>query len=93
MAEVVGASVRGVSALQEFGGWGYRLAVTGVEGWIVRNGEALVVHRWDKPDFVFTVDDAAEAAVVLNSFVSDLRAQTFVDLPHPYGDRMASPAD
>lgn len=93
MAEIVGASVGDVSALKDFGGWGYRLSVTGVEGWIARSGEALVVHRWDKPDFVFTVDDADEAASVLNSLVSKLRAQTFVDLPHPYGDRTPSPAD
>ena len=71
----------------------HRSSVGGTEGWITRSGEALVVHRWDKPDFVFTVDDADEAASVLNSLVSKLRAQTFVDLPHPYGDRTPSPAD
>jgi hypothetical protein len=52
-----------------------------------------VVHRHDKPDFVFTVDGADEAAAVLNTLVARLRAQTFLDLPHPYGDRMPTPSD
>jgi hypothetical protein len=70
MAEIRAVSVRSVSALREFGGWGHRMAVDGTEGWITRSGEALVIHRWDKPDFVFTVDDASEAATLLNTFLT-----------------------
>jgi len=56
--------------MKDFGGWGHRLSVGGTEGWITRSGEALIVHRWDRPDFVFTVDDAAEAAAVLRGFLA-----------------------
>ena len=45
-------------------------APDGRQGWITRSGEALVVHRHDKPDFVFTVDRADEAAAVLNTLVA-----------------------
>ena len=93
LADVHSAGVTSISALRDFGGWGRVTAPDGRQGWITRSGEALVVHRHTKPDFVFTVDGADEAAAVLNTLVARLRAQTFVDLPHPYGDRIASPAD
>jgi hypothetical protein len=93
LSDIASAQVIAVSALRDFGGWGHVTAPDGRQGWITRSGEALVVHRHTKPDFVFTVDGADEAAPVLNTLVARLRAQTFVDLPHPYGDRMASPTD
>jgi len=70
MAEIRGVSVRRVSALRDFAGWGHRFAADGTEGWITRSGEALVVHRHDQPDFVFTVDDAPGAAAVLDRFLA-----------------------
>lgn len=93
LTDVHSAEVISISALRDFGGWGKLTAPDGRQGWITRSGEALVVHRHTKPDFVVTVDGAGEAAAVLNTLVARLRAQTFVDLPHPYGDRMASPTD
>jgi hypothetical protein len=70
MREIRSASVEHVAAPRDFGGWGKVKAPDGREGWITRSGEALVVHRWDKPDFVFTVDDAEEAAAVLNTLLA-----------------------
>jgi hypothetical protein len=93
LANVHSAEVAIISPLRDFGGWGRVTAPDGRQGWITRSGEALVVHRHDKPDFVFTVDGADEAAAVLNTLVARLRAQTFLDLPHPYGDRMPTPSD
>jgi hypothetical protein len=92
-ADVHSAEATSISALRDFGGWGNLTAPDGRQGWITRSGEALVVHRHTKPDFVFTVDGAGEAAAVLNTLVARLRAQTFVDLPHPYGDRMPTASD
>jgi hypothetical protein len=93
LADVHSAEVTSISALRDFGGWGNLTAPDGRQGWITRSGEALVVHRHTKPDFVYTVDGADEAAAVLNTLVARLRAQTFVDLPHPYGDRMPTASD
>lgn len=93
LADVHSAEVTTISALRDFGGWGNLTAPDGRQGWITRSGEALVVHRHTKPDFVFSVDGADEAAAVLNTLVARLRVQTFVDLPHPYGDRMPTPSD
>jgi hypothetical protein len=93
LADVHSAEVAIISPLRDFGGWGNVTAPDGRQGWVTRSGEALVVHRHAKPDFVVTVDGADEAAAVLNTLVARLRAQTVVDLPPPYGDRMATPAD
>jgi hypothetical protein len=70
MAEIRSAGVTTVSALRDFAGWGRQRRADGAEGWITRSGEALVVHRHGKPDFVYTVDRAGEAAAVLNTLVA-----------------------
>jgi hypothetical protein len=70
LGDVRSAEVTQVSAIRDFGGIGYLTAPDGRQGWITRSGEALVVHRHGKPDFVYTVDDAAEAAAVLNTLVA-----------------------
>lgn len=76
MADVRGVSLRRVKVLRDFAGWGHRFAADGTEGWITRSGEALVVHRHEQPDFVFTVDDAPGAAAVLDRFLAQSSAQS-----------------
>ncbi|MCZ0980282.1 hypothetical protein O1L60_18300 [Streptomyces diastatochromogenes] len=55
-----------ISALGDFGGWGYRVRAhrTGV---VVRSGEALVVRRTGGREFAVTVPDARTAAALLNT--------------------------
>jgi hypothetical protein len=59
-----------VSPLREFGGYGWRIGKDGTRGFVTRSGEALVVERIGEPPVVVTVDDAAEAAAVLNTLAS-----------------------
>ncbi|NUO90084.1 MAG: DUF1648 domain-containing protein [Dermatophilaceae bacterium] len=59
-----------VSPLREFGGYGWRIGKDGSRGFVTRSGEALVVERVGEPPVVVTVDDAAEAAAVLNTLAS-----------------------
>ena len=59
-----------VSPLREFGGYGWRIGKDGSRGFVTRSGEALVVERIGGPPVVVTVDDAAEAAAVLNTLAS-----------------------
>jgi len=91
--EVRSVGVAHVSGYADFGGFDYFKGRKRAEGWITRSGEALVVHRHGKPDFVVTVDDADEAAAVLATHVARYHAQTLVGLPRPYGDRTPTPAD
>ena len=58
------------SPLREFGGYGWRIGKDGSRGFVTRSGEALVVERVGEPPVVVTVDDAAEAAAVLNTLAS-----------------------
>lgn len=53
--------------LREFGGWGWRIAVDGRRGVVLRAGEALQVTRDDGRVFVVTVDGAADAAATLQT--------------------------
>lgn len=66
--QVERATSRDVSALKEFGGWGYRIR-SGRSGLILRSGEAIVVRRRDGRDFAVTVDGSADAAALLNTLV------------------------
>lgn len=59
-----------VSPLREFGGYGWRIGKDGSRGFVTRSGEALVVERVGEPPVLVTVDDAAEAAAVLNTLAS-----------------------
>jgi uncharacterized membrane protein len=52
---------------REFGGWGWRLAVDGRRGIVLRAGEALQITRTDRRVFVVTVDGASDAAAVLET--------------------------
>jgi len=53
--------------LREFGGWGWRIAVDGRRGVVLRAGEALQVTRTDGRIFVVTVDGALVAAAALET--------------------------
>lgn len=53
--------------LREFGGWGWRLAVDGRRGVVLRAGEALQITRADGRIFVVTVDGASVAAAALET--------------------------
>lgn len=52
-----------------WGGWGYRLSGRGI-GIVIRRGEGLVLHRDGKLDVAITVDDADQAAALVNALVS-----------------------
>lgn len=66
---VTWADVTRIDCLGDFGGWGVRKGFNGSWGLVTRNGEALVVHRAEQCDWVFTVDDAQLAAATLNTLV------------------------
>jgi uncharacterized membrane protein len=70
LRRVARADVGTVSPLREFGGWGWRIGRDGRRGFVTRGGEALVVERVGEPPVVVTVDDAAEAAAVLNTLAT-----------------------
>ena len=70
LERVASATTGTVSPMRDFGGWGWRLGVDGRRGYVTRAGEALVVHRVGEPDVVVTVDDADEAAAVLNTLAA-----------------------
>ncbi|WP_102192411.1 DUF1648 domain-containing protein [Microbacterium aurantiacum] len=64
-------SVRAVdiSPFGEFGGWGWRIAVDGRTGIVMRRGAAIEVTRRDGRSFVITIDGAEEAAALLQAYV------------------------
>ena len=74
LGEVAVATVVTVSPVAEFGGWGYRFGAGGRTGFVVRAGQALEVTRGDGTRWVVTVDDAAEAAGLLNALAERTRA-------------------
>lgn len=59
--------------LREFGGWGWRLAVDGRRGVVLRAGQALQVTRTDGRIFVVTVDGATVAAATLETLRAHAR--------------------
>lgn len=67
--EIATASTRRVSAVRDFGGFGYRIRA-GASGVILRSGDALAVDRASGGTFLVTVDDAATAAATLNTLAA-----------------------
>ncbi|MGV9992818.1 DUF1648 domain-containing protein [Streptomyces sp. NPDC003374] len=65
---IVGAGSVQVSALGDFGGWGYRIR-PGRRGVVLRSGEALSARTERGREYVVTVDDSATAAALLNGLV------------------------
>jgi len=56
-----------VDPFREFGGWGWRMAVDGRRGVVLRAGEALQVTQSNGRVFVVTVDSASAAAATLET--------------------------
>lgn len=71
--QVVAAHAETVSPLRDFGGWGYRVALDGRAGFVLRAGDAIVVERTGGRTTVVTVDDAATAAALLNTLAERAR--------------------
>ncbi|MEU8787071.1 DUF1648 domain-containing protein [Streptomyces sp. NPDC048637] len=61
------ARSRRISCFAEFGGWGYRIR-SGASGLVLRSGEGIVVRLTNGREFAVTVDDAATAAALLNTY-------------------------
>ncbi|GAB7030385.1 DUF1648 domain-containing protein [Streptomyces sp. NPDC021749] len=68
------ATGRPIAALTEYGGWGYRLRPGG-SGLILRSGDGIVVTLTGGRTFAVTVDDAATAAALLNTYADRARSQ------------------
>lgn len=62
------AGSRHVACFAEFGGWGYRIRANR-SGFVLRSGEGIVVRLANGREFVVTVDDAATAAALLNTYI------------------------
>ncbi|HOC14339.1 MAG TPA: DUF1648 domain-containing protein [Propionicimonas sp.] len=71
--EVEAAEVVDVQPLADFGGWGYRIDLTGRVGIVLRKGEAILVHRTGGRQLVITVDDAATGVALLNTLADRAR--------------------
>ncbi len=71
--EVVAAHPVTVSPLREFGGWGYRVTMSGRVGIVLRRGPALEVERTGGRTFVVTVDDPETGAALLMSLTERSR--------------------
>jgi Protein of unknown function (DUF1648) len=73
LAEIAAVDVIEVSALGDYGGWGWRIGRRGRPGVVFRNGPALQVTRGDGRRFVVTVDGADEAAALLAALTDRVR--------------------
>jgi hypothetical protein len=69
LSQLESAAGREVSALSEFGGWGYRVR-PGASGVVLRSGPALSVRLRGGREFVVTVADADTAAALLNELIA-----------------------
>lgn len=74
LAEVESARALDISPFGEFGGWGWRIAVDGRTGIVMRRGAAIEVSRRGQRPFIVTIDGAEEGAALLQAYVD--RAQT-----------------
>ncbi|MEX2970824.1 DUF1648 domain-containing protein [Streptomyces sp. C184] len=68
------AGSRRIACFTEFGGWGYRIR-GGSSGFVLRSGEGIVVRLTSGREFVVTVDDAATAAALLNTYTDRARSR------------------
>ncbi|MFK0260403.1 DUF1648 domain-containing protein [Streptomyces angustmyceticus] len=71
---IVEAGSRRIACFAEFGGWGYRIRAGG-SGLVLRSGEGIVVRLTNGREFVVTVDDAATAVALLNTYTDRARAR------------------
>lgn len=65
LSRITDASAVYISPLAEFGGWGWRIALDGRRGAVLRTGEALQVTTDDGRIYVATVDGSGDAVAVL----------------------------
>ncbi|MGY5126167.1 DUF1648 domain-containing protein [Streptomyces nigrescens] len=68
------AGSRRIACFAEFGGWGYRIR-SGASGLVLRSGEGVVVRLTNGREFAVTVDDAATAAALLNTYADRAQAR------------------
>jgi len=71
--EVESARAVDISPFGEFGGWGWRVAVDGRSGIVLRRGPAIEVSRRGRRPFLVTIDGAEEAAALLQAYVDRTR--------------------
>lgn len=71
--EMVEARATTVRCFRDFGSWGWRTALDGRTGVVLRSGDTLEVTRTGGSVFVVTVDDAATGAALLNTLGDRLR--------------------
>ena len=71
--ELVQARATTVRCFREFGGWGWRTAIDGRTGIVLRSGDTLEVTRSGGAVFVVTVDDAGTGAALLNTLADRVR--------------------
>ncbi len=71
--EVVAARAVQVDPFGDFGGWGYRIGTGGRVGFVLRKGEGIEVERTGGRVTVVTVDDAQQAAALLNTLADRAR--------------------
>ncbi|WP_411144002.1 DUF1648 domain-containing protein [Streptomyces sp. x-80] len=71
---IVAATSREVVIATEFGGWGYRVQ-PGRSGLVLRSGEGVVLRLTSDREFVVTVDDAATAVALLNTYLDRARSK------------------
>ncbi|MGD3108281.1 DUF1648 domain-containing protein [Streptomyces sp. YGL11-2] len=73
LGRLVEVTSRRISIGTEFGGWGYRVRPGG-SGLVLRSGDGIVLRMTNGREFVVTVDDAATAAAVLNTYLDRARS-------------------
>lgn len=68
---IAGASVKNISPLGDFGGWGLRVGFNGEMGLVTSNGPALRIDRGEvEGPCLITLADAESAAATLNTLVA-----------------------
>lgn len=85
LADVEAVRAVDISPFGEFGGWGWRIAVDGRTGIVMRRGSAIEVSRRGHRPFIVTIDGAEEAAALLQAYVGRARgdAPTARGTEHP----------
>jgi hypothetical protein len=71
--EIIEADTTHVNAMKQFGGFGFRTALDGTVGIILRSGEALELKLSRNRRFVVTMKRSAEAAGLVNTLVERSR--------------------
>lgn len=69
LAEIESVRAVDVSPFGEFGGWGWRIALDGRTGIVMRSGAAIEVSRRNRKPFLVTIDGAAEAAALMQAYL------------------------